>query len=99
MPQLNKYCVVEKVQWLNKYLPFIDSKHIHFTANKGLMANPDRILYDDNIEHLESWENSLGIGIAYSEMEWSKEWKGYQADNWKLFYELVHCLQIAELRR
>lgn len=91
MPQLNKYCVMEKWQWVQKYLPFIDQKHIHFTANKGLMANPNRILLDDNIEHLDSWESGLGISVAY-DFCWNDDWAGYRIKTHEEFYRLVKDL-------
>lgn len=99
MPQWNEYCVQEKVLWVQKYLPFIDiNKNMHFTGNKGIIARANRILLDDNSTHLESWKKNNGIGIAFRDFGWSKDWTGHRVNNFDEFYKLVHKLEEDNVR-
>lgn len=89
-PQWNQYCCIEKIQWLQKYLPWLDlDKHLFFTSNKGKLAQPNRILIDDNINNLSSWELNNGVGIAYGEYEWHKDFRGFRSKNFKELYETI----------
>lgn len=92
MPQFDSlYCVQEKIQWIQKYLPFINVKtNVHFSGNKGVMAKENRILLDDNSEHLFSWQSQGGLSIAFKNFGWSQDWKGMRVNSFDEFYDLIH---------
>lgn len=94
LPQYNSdYCVKEKIMWIQKYLPFIDvEKDLIFTGDKSLIAKENRVLVDDNISHLQPWQNENGISIAFSK-PWSNNWTGLKANNWKEVYISIHQIQ------
>lgn len=95
MPTWNSlYCVQEKVQWVQKYLPFIDiNTHFHCTGNKGILAKSNRILLDDNGAHLKAWSENHGTAVAFGGFSWNADWTGDRANNFDEFYDLVHKLE------
>lgn len=95
LPQWNSlYCVKEKVDWVQKYLPFINIEtNFHMTGYKGIMAKSNRILLDDNINHLNSWKENGGISIAFKDFNWNSEWKNYRVQSHEEFYDLIHKLE------
>lgn len=94
MPQYSNHCVVEKIQWIKKYLPFINvNTNVHFTGNKGVIAKPNRILLDDAYHNLFSWHYNNGVAIAFKDFGWNKDWKGMRVNCFDGFYDLVHRLE------
>lgn len=94
LPQYNSnYCVNEKVKWIEKYLPFINvEKDLVFTGSKSVLAKPNRILLDDNMNNLIEWKRKGGISVAFSQ-PWNDKWKGLRVNNHKEFYHLIHQIQ------
>ncbi|HDK7194861.1 TPA: hypothetical protein PTV74_003168 [Clostridium botulinum] len=94
LPQYNSnYCVGEKVKWIEKYVPFINiEKDLIFTGDKSLLAKPNRILLDDNINNLIEWKRKGGISVAFSQ-PWNDKWEGLRINNHKEFYHLIHQIQ------
>ena len=89
-PQINQYCFQEKTEWIKKWFPWFDiDTHFHTSGNKGLFANENRILIDDDINHLNSWKENGGVAICFGNYGWNKEWKGIKADNWEDIYKIV----------
>lgn len=79
----------DKAAWVQEHLPLIDPWHIVFTASKGLLAGPDRLLIDDAIHNLEAWERAGGIAIAF-DRPWNRDWKGLRITEW---YQLRYLVQ------
>lgn len=94
LPQYDSdYCVSEKVKWIEKYLPFINvEKDLIFTGDKSLLAKPNRILLDDNINNLIEWKRKGGISLAFSQ-PWNNKWEGLRINNHKEFYHLIYKIQ------
>lgn len=93
-PTQSKNCYYEKVLWIKKYLPFINIEHDFVaTGNKGLLAKPLRVLIDDNPEHLKQWSREGGIAIGFGGYEWTKEYKGLQANNAEELYKLINEIE------
>lgn len=81
------YCFQEKIEWVEKYLPFINiAKDLHMTGGKDFLSKPNRILYDDNLEHLISWKSKGGLAVAFPQ-GWNKEFSIRK--NYKEFYKYV----------
>lgn len=63
----SKYCKKEKMEWLEKYFPYIPKDRIHLVeigTNKADIVNPkNAILVDDYKSNLENWQNAGGIAI------------------------------------
>jgi len=92
-PQINQYCFFEKVQFIKKYLPFINiDTNFHTSGNKGLFASENRILIDDDISHLDAFANNNGISIAFGDYGWNQEWKGLRGNNFQEIYKIIHEL-------
>ena len=94
LPQWKSYfSTKEKVEWIEKYLPFINiDTNFHCTNNKGLLAKEDRILIDDNPRYLKNWEDHGGISICFNYnfcYDWSKNWIGEVVPNWECVYERI----------
>ena len=94
LPQWKSYfSTKEKVEWIEKYLPFINiDTNFHCTNNKGLLAKKNRILIDDNPRYLKNWEDHGGISICFNYnfcYDWSKSWIGEVAPNWECVYERI----------
>ena len=87
----SKYCYLEKLKWIRKYLPFISFKNVIFTHNKGLLANENAILYDDSDYNLREFDKKGGIAIARP-MGYTKFNKRVAA-TWDCFYDMVHKLE------
>lgn len=91
-PQINKICFYEKVLWVKKYLPFINIEtNFHTTGNKGLFAKEGRILIDDSMHNLNSFQENGGIAVAFNH-GWNRNFKGHRVHNWNQFYNLIHLL-------
>lgn len=76
-PSKHEGCASAKLRWLRRYWnPQIDFDHIHMTAAKWQLAGPDRLLIDDNDEHVAEFMSMGGPAILYprpwnSLREWS----------------------------
>jgi 5'(3')-deoxyribonucleotidase len=55
-PWHSKYCLIEKVLWVNKHLPFLGCERLIFTHNKGLLRGD--ILIDDKPENLTGFRGA-----------------------------------------
>lgn len=69
----SEYCREEKMKWLDKYLPWIDSEHRLFGGaqiNKAYFAieakatSEINLLIDDYSKNLEEWEAQFGRGTG-----------------------------------
>lgn len=90
--EISAICVSEKAQWLKNNFEWINPKeHIIFTGNKKLLDGENRILFDDNLEYLNSW--SKGEVICYDQI-WNKEWDGIWVPSHDNFYEWVHRITL-----
>lgn len=87
------YCMTEKMQWIQKHLPFFSLDDLIMTKLKGEVAGPGRILLDDNPAHLQAWEDHGGIGVAYTKIAYSKKWTGFRVETFEEFYELVKDIE------
>lgn len=87
------YCVMEKMQWIQKHLPFFSLDNLMMTKLKGEVAGPGRILLDDNPSHLHAWEEHRGIGGAYTKIAYSKKWTGLSVETFEEFYQLVKDIE------
>lgn len=92
----NGNCFISKVKWIKEYLPFINIEtNFHTTGNKGLFAKENRLLLDDNINYLNSYQENGGISVAFDQ-GWNKEFEGHRVYNWNQFYNLIHLLSDKE---
>ena len=89
------YCVSEKVEWLQTYLPFFKLDHLIMAKNKGEVSGKHKILLDDSPNNLTDWEKEGGIGISYAKIKYSQKWCGKQVFSFEEFYEYVHILENA----
>lgn len=72
MPVMNANCILEKIEWLKLYVPWIHlQKDVIMTGDKGLLAKSNRILIDDTGKHTQSWQDNGGIGITFGMYNWS----------------------------
>ena len=93
-PQHNEFCYIEKVKWVQKYLPFINIEtNFHTTGNKGLFAKENRIIVDDNIKYLEQWSNNGGVSIAFGKYGWNEDYDGINTSNWNEVYNKIKELE------
>jgi 5'(3')-deoxyribonucleotidase len=88
----SSYCLNEKIDWIKKHLPFFDLNHVIMTRLKGEVAKENRVLLDDNPEHLKKWEAEGGIGVSYAKIKYSENWQGYKVKDFNEFYELINKL-------
>lgn len=92
-PQFTGTCFVEKCEWLTKTFEWIDlAKDIICTGNKGLLANPNRVLIDDDIKYIEQFTTNKGIAICYTQ-GWNKDYQGLRCDGWNEVYNLIHKME------
>lgn len=89
----SEYCLNEKIQWIKKHLPFFTLDHIIMTRLKGEVAGPNKILLDDNPNHLKNWEENGGKGVSYAKIAYSKNWEGYKIKEFEEFYHLIKKLE------
>jgi len=72
MPVMNAYCILEKIEWLTTYYPWVDLQNdVIMTGDKGVLANENRILVDDTGKHTKSWQENGGIAITFGGYNWS----------------------------
>lgn len=71
----NRECFYEKLKWFKKNEIKIPDNHIIFTYKKGLCADTGRILVDDKVSNLDSWQWNNGTAIAFAH-GWNKNWQG-----------------------
>lgn len=91
----NKYSVVEKYEWVEKYLPFLIDNLI-LVRNKSEFLNMlgnDGILFDDCAEYLEIYK---GITVAMNRPYNYICESYYKVDNWDGFYEIVKNLEVGD---
>lgn len=75
-PRISNYeCYGEKIRWLKMHKFKVNPANIIFIQNKGICAAGNRILIDDKLSQLESWNNKNGISIAFNQ-KWNLDWKG-----------------------
>lgn len=76
-PQENDYCKPEKIEWVEKYLPYIDTNAIIFTDDKGSYVDKTGdvvdILVDDNPIYIHDWVENGGIGILI-DTPWNRDY-------------------------
>lgn len=87
------HCLVEKINWVKKHLPFFDLNNLMMTKLKGEVAKENRILLDDNPENLKSWEKEGGIGVCFGTIKYSQKWEGYKVSNFEEFKDLIKKLE------
>ncbi len=87
-PMVNNYCIDEKNYWLEKFFPFIPRHQRIYTFDKYLLAGNGRVLVDDNLSHLASWENCGGIGICF-QRGYNKDWEGYSIKYHKDVFQIL----------
>jgi len=91
-PMINEYCIKEKNNSLKKYLPFFDLRKATYTFDKYLLANNNRVLIDDHVHHLETWQENNGIAVCFSR-GYNKSWQGYKIKKHKEIFELLEHLE------
>lgn len=91
-PQWNGICIQEKEEWIKKYLPFFNVEKTAMVKDKWLLAGPNRILLDDNIENLTKWRDYGGVAIAF-EHPFNVQWDGLKVSSHKEFYYLIKELE------
>lgn len=97
-------CRIEKNQWIDRYIPFIDNKHRLFPAMNTNKTDviPDGvkstdILYDDYNKNLHEWQSKGGISVKCKNNINHKGlngplWDGYIIDNSKTVKEITDKL-------
>jgi 5'(3')-deoxyribonucleotidase len=93
----NEYCKDEKMQWLEKHMPFIKKQNIHLIKNIGKAEyiknkygrlNQNMILIDDYKKNLLEWKNENGRPIKYGKN--LKQNRPYeQINNWKKIMQVI----------
>ncbi|KGM93303.1 hypothetical protein IRP63_14420 (plasmid) [Clostridium botulinum] len=92
------YCIKEKIQWLQQYFKWFSiDENLVFTHNKGLLAKSNRILLDDNLDHIFSFISNGGIGCIFNQ-SWNgnvgnRRFIGYRITRFEEFYTVVHNLE------
>jgi 5'(3')-deoxyribonucleotidase len=75
-----KNCVQEKINWLNRFFPYIQPNQLIFSQDKGVF-HPDSILIDDYPKNLAAWNGKTiksiwGYNVDYKAdkefMDWSE---------------------------
>jgi 5'(3')-deoxyribonucleotidase len=89
---INDYCIDEKNSWLDRHMEFIPRHKRIYTFDKFLLANKNRILVDDNIQHLEEWRSRGGIAICFIR-GYNKDWKGLSIKEHYDIFELLEYLE------
>ncbi len=87
------YCMNEKIAWIKKHMPFFNLNNIIFAKLKGEIGAPGRIFIDDAPRNLEAWEKAGGIGIAFGQYKYTKEWKGYKVNDFDELYDLIKKIE------
>lgn len=90
-PVWNGLCALEKEMWTKRHLPFFDINNLYMMKEKWLLARPDRVLLDDNMENLIKWEEHGGIAVAFDHT-FNQEWKGRRVRNHGEFYNLIKTM-------
>ena len=83
----SNYCIDEKRQWVNCWLPEL-TRGMVFTEDKSILATPNTILLDDSDKHLDAFDKRGGIAIGYKQ-----GWTTYDkrcVESFEEFYNLVH---------
>lgn len=99
-PEFSQYCAWEKIQWIERYLPWFDiENNLHLTKSKYKMAKKNRILLDDNSINLILWQRHGGLAIAY-DFPWNQELKEVaRVFSHKEFYYYIKEYEAQETRR
>ena len=77
----NETCYYEKLNWLQKYLPWFEPKMLIATESKHLLAKPNRILIDDNSKYLKAFQQEGGISIGFGNHSWTRDFDGLRVEN------------------
>lgn len=89
--QWNEYCINEKVNWLIEHFEWFDpDKHLIATCQKGLLSAPNRVLIDDSIENLNSWNK--GIKICFG-TNCNIDYKGIRLNKWCDVYNAIIIME------
>ena len=91
-PMINPYCVPEKNISLRKYFPVIKLENVTYTFNKFFLSGKNRVLIDDNIEHLTKWEKMGGIAVCF-ERGYNKNWQGLKIKKHSDIYKILEKLE------
>lgn len=91
-PMINDHCIKEKNYSLKTYFPFISLKNATYTFDKYLLAKNNRILIDDNIEHLENWQKNGGIAICFVR-GYNKNFKGLRIKKHSEIFKILEVLE------
>jgi len=81
------YATDEKIEWLQKILPFIDEEHIHIlptTSPKSTVKklSRDDVLIDDYLPNIFDWSNNGGTAVMfYNNLNKDKSWRGLSIYN------------------
>jgi len=74
-PTRNPMSVVEKSQWLDKYLPFVHRRRRFFGPNKWLVYGD--FFVDDHVDNLSQWSKKHPQGLTYGlEYGYNKHYPG-----------------------
>ena len=74
MPQ-NYECFGEKIEWIQEQGFRIPEQKIIFIRDKGFCAGKNKILVDDKIAQLDSWNWNDGLAICMNH-GWNQSWVG-----------------------
>ena len=87
LPQWNNpYCITEKIEWLKNHFEWFNvDKHLVLTKQKHLLYRPLRLLIDDSIDYLDSWD---GVKICKGN-KINKDYKGFREETWEDIYKLI----------
>ena len=82
----NPYCVTEKIEWLKNHFEWFDAnKNLVLTKQKHLLYKPFRLLIDDSIDYLDSWD---GVKICKGN-KINKDYRGFREETWEEIYKLI----------
>jgi 5'-nucleotidase len=77
----------DKLNWIEKYIPFIPTHRVIFTGRKYMIKGD--ILFDDSPTNLKAFP---GTAVAYDYL-FNQSHEGFRVKNWDEFYQLVHEIQ------
>lgn len=82
-------CISEKIQWIEKYLPFFDRQKIIFACDKKRLSGD--IIIDDSPKHLENNNCDTTIAFDYPYNRHSRA--DFRAKNWLDVREIIRGLE------
>lgn len=89
-PQWEGNMMIERVQWLkDAFYWFNPDINLVFTVNKSLCSNENRLLIDDSIGNLNSWND---FKICFSQPH-NDNYDGEITDSWEELYRIINSLE------